>query len=135
MHNSNAQHFDWSPEVSNDIEDPSFSYSTAAKTFFVPFMNAYSGTPARYSEIPMVVFNSNMVFQLLRDQVDKNGITAFDKLKQKIRAREGWVHPALGDHGEQSEFDQYALVDPTPEMESKEEEIKKEILGECPFGH
>lgn len=127
--------FGWNPGVSNNIESPNFGYSVGGEAFFIPFMDAFSGTPARYSEIPMLVFNSHLVFKIMKQIEIKPGLTLMDQFTNKIRSREKWVHPNLGAHGDLSEFDQYGLVDPTPEMESAEEEVKNNILGKCPFNH
>jgi FPC/CPF motif-containing protein YcgG len=129
------QGFGWNPGVSNDIKSPDFGYSVGGEAFFIPFMDAFSGTPAHQSEIPMVVFNSHLVFKIMKAIELKPGLTLMDQFTNRIRAREKWVHPNLGAHGELSEFDQYGLVDTNEESEMAEEEVKQKILGGCPFNH
>jgi hypothetical protein len=118
----------WNPSVSKDIHSPEFGFSSGGDAFFVPLLYPHSGSPARRSDITMVVFNAHAVFDKLRET------GAFDKIKQKIRARQDWVHPYLGDHGETNEFLQYALVDPDEETQRKNEQIIYRAIGKCPFG-
>lgn len=132
LHEQDKKYFKWggvdhAQYVSNDVNSPDFGFSLSGDAFFMPFLYSYSGSPARISSIPMVVFNAHVIFAKLRQ------INAFERLKTLIRSRQTWVHPALGDHGDVKEFDQYALVDPDGEVMQKEQEIRKRVLGEKPF--
>ena len=128
VHAADASHFGWATSASPDPKDKTFAYSVGGDAYFLPFMYKQSGSPARQSEIPMVVFNIHTVFAKLRE------VGAFESLKQMIHDRQSWVHPNLADHGDNPEFVQYALVDPDDASQAKEQEIREEILGTCPFG-
>jgi FPC/CPF motif-containing protein YcgG len=117
----------WAPNVSSDISSSDFGFSVGGDAFFVPFLYEYSGSPARYSKIPMLVFNAHDMFTKLR------AVGSFDKLKAIIHARQSWVHPNLGDHGDAIEFVQYALVDPDQESQKQELFWREHLLGTKPF--
>ena len=129
MHTVDRKHFAFTADqgVSPDTMSPDFVYSVGGEGFFVPFFYAFSGSAARRSDINFVVFNANKAFEFLR----RTG--AFDKLKERIRANLPDVHPNLGDHGQAPQFPQYALVFQDSASQAGEQEIRKEILGECPF--
>jgi FPC/CPF motif-containing protein YcgG len=57
----------------------------------------------------------------------------FTKLRDTIRSRQDTVHPYLGDHGDTKEWRQYALLSPDLQTEQAELEIRRNVLGECPF--
>ena len=126
-HHDKAKGFAWNPSVSNDTESPSFGYSIAENTFYIPLLYSSSSSEARRSVYTFVVFNSHLLFEKLRAN------NAFIKLRDLIRARQSEVHPNLTDHGSGLEFIQYALVSPDPNTQDQERKIRKEVLGPCPF--
>jgi FPC/CPF motif-containing protein YcgG len=117
----------WASNVSNDLSSSDFGFSVGGDAFFVPFLYEYSGSPARHSKIPMLVFNAHDMFTKLRS------VGSFDKLKAIIHARQAWIHPHLGDHGEAVEFVQYALVDPDEKSQKQEQFFREHLLGTKPF--
>lgn len=128
MYSVDSRHFPRSSDVSSDIESPKFGYSVGGEGFFVPFFYHFSGSEARQTKYNIVLFNSHRAFSTLR----KND--AFEPLQDRIRARLVSVHPNLANHGEKSELPQYALVNPDPDSQREEREIRDKVLGRCPFG-
>jgi FPC/CPF motif-containing protein YcgG len=117
----------WNQKVSSDIHSEEFSFSAGGDSFFVPMLYKYSASPARRTDITMLVFNAHDIFEKLRQQ------GGFEKLKTIIRSRQEWIHPYLGDYGEVNEFRQYGLVDLDEESLKEEQNIRNRVLGECPF--
>lgn len=96
----------WDPAVSDDPEDPHFSFSFAGTALFVIGLHSYSSRAARRFEWPALVFNPHAQFERLR----RDG--HFDRLRDRIRARDralqGTINPNLSDFGERSEARQYS---------------------------
>jgi hypothetical protein len=57
----------------------------------------------------------------------------FHQLREAIRRRQEHVHPYLGDHGDVLEWRQYALLEPEPMTEGVELDVRRNVLGTCPF--
>lgn len=96
----------WNSEVSSDPENPHFSMSIAGHPFFIVGMHPQSSRAARRTPYPVLVFNSNLQFNKLRED------GRYDKLKAIIRQREldinGSINPMLDDFGRSSEARQYS---------------------------
>jgi FPC/CPF motif-containing protein YcgG len=96
----------WDPEVSDDPDDPSFSFSFAGHAFFIVGLHPESSRLARRFGWPVLVFNPHAQFQRLRAD------GRYFRLRETIRARElalqGSLNPNLGDFGESSEARQYS---------------------------
>lgn len=128
MHEADKKHgFPWANGYTSDIHSPNFAYSIGGEAHFISFFYPFASSETRQSEITMVLFNTHSIFQTLRQR------GAFDKLKVIIRARIPNLHPHLGDHGDVNEFMQYALIDPSPNMQVLDQEIQKKVFGACPF--
>lgn len=97
---------EWNSEVSSDPDNPHFSMSIAGHPFFIVGMHPRSSRAARRTPIPVLVFNSNLQFNKLRED------GRYDKLKAIIRQREldinGSINPMLDDFGRSSEARQYS---------------------------
>lgn len=106
LHEMDAEHHGWDPEVSSDPDHPEFSYSFAGESCFIVGMHANSSRPYRRFPYPALVFNSHEQFEALRES------GAYDRMKKTIREREmervGSVNPMLADFGQRSEARQYA---------------------------
>lgn len=113
LHDADAVHHSWDPRVSDDPEDPGFSFSFAGRAFFVVGLHAASSRWTRRFAWPTLVFNAHEQFELLRE----NG--RYDRFREVIRAREqalqGSVNPVLRDFGASSEARQYSGRDTGPE--------------------
>lgn len=96
----------WDATVSNDPENPEFSFSFAGTAFFVVGLNPSSSRTARRFPYPTLVFNAHAQFERLRAQ------NKFERMRQTVRARDtklqGSINPNLSDYGEQSEARQYS---------------------------
>jgi len=96
----------WDPRVSNDPDDPTFSYSFAGTGFFVVGLHPESTRSARRFAWPTLVFNAHEQFEELRARGQ------FERLQDRIRTREleldGSLNPNLAEFGDHSEARQYA---------------------------
>jgi hypothetical protein len=96
----------WDPAVSDDPEDPHFSFSFAARAFFVIGLHAQCSRKARRFAYPALVFNPHSQFDHLR------ATGHYDKLRDAIRQRDialqGEMNPMLTNFGERSEARQYS---------------------------
>ncbi len=96
----------WDPTVSNDPEDPNFSFSIGGKAFYVVGLHPKSSRKARRAPYPTLVFNFHSQFEKLRE------MGVYHKVRDKIRERDeelqGSINPVLKDFGEESEARQYS---------------------------
>lgn len=96
----------WDPSVSNDGDDPMFSFSFGGHAYFVVGMHAQSSRVSRSFRWPALVFNPHAQFGRLR------GEGRFARIQKSIREREiavqGSLNPNLADFGERSEARQYS---------------------------
>ncbi len=103
---SEALSLKWNSGVSSDPENPHFSTSIAGHPFFIVGMHPNSSRAARRTPYPVLVFNSNLQFNRLRED------GRYDRLKKIIREREleinGSINPMLDDFGLSSEARQYS---------------------------
>jgi len=106
LHDLDAEHHEWDPAVSDDPDDPRFSFSFAGVAFFVIGLHAASTRAARRFAWPTLVFNSHRQFEELRQ---RGGYTRF---QQVIRANErrlqGDINPMASEFGTRSEAAQYS---------------------------
>jgi FPC/CPF motif-containing protein YcgG len=98
--------FAWDKSVSNDLNNPHFSFSIAGEAYFVVGMCYNHPRKCRNFPYPILVFNSHHQFQYLKK------INLFEKIKKIIRLRElkftGSIHPNVVDFGDMSEALQYS---------------------------
>lgn len=101
----------WDPSVSDDPNDPRFSFSFDGCALFVVGLHPRSGRLARRFSWPALVFNPHAQFELLRRQ------GRYERLRATIRERDialqGSPNPNLADFGETSEARQYSGRDTT----------------------
>jgi FPC/CPF motif-containing protein YcgG len=106
LHDLDVRHFEYAPGASSDPNDPRFTFSFAAKAFFVVGMHPGSSRIARRFPFPALAFNAHTQFQALRAK------QLYDRFCTKIRDRElalqGSLNPNLSEFGEQSEARQYS---------------------------
>lgn len=130
MHKLNSLHYDWPEGFSNDISSPDFGFAAGRSAHFIAYFHPVASWPARVSDVQFIVFNSHHVV----DAFKATGMDNHARAKAIIRSRQPQpIHPYLGNHRDVEEWRQYALLPPTEEMEAKEGELRKRILGECPF--
>jgi FPC/CPF motif-containing protein YcgG len=96
----------WSPKVSADPNNPHFSMSVAGHPFFVVGMHPNSSRLARRSPYTMMVFNSNVQFDKLKEDGRYEKLQAV--IRQNEKALQGTINPNLADFGESSEARQYS---------------------------
>lgn len=96
----------WDSSVSNDPENPNFSFSFAETAFFVVGLHPASSRISRRFPWATLVFNIRAQFQRLRDE------NKFERMRETIRVRDlklqGSLNPNLSDFGERSEARQYS---------------------------
>jgi FPC/CPF motif-containing protein YcgG len=113
LHDLDAPHHAWDPSVSDDPDDPLFSFSFAGTAFFVVGLHAASSRAARRFAWPTLVFNAHDQFEALRES------GRFPRFQRVIRQAEetlqGTINPMLADYGARSEATQYSgrQVEPT----------------------
>lgn len=97
---------EWDKGVSQDPENPAFSFSFAGKAFFVIGLHPGSSRKARQFFRPALVFNLHSQFEELKSSAQ------FEKMRDMIRARDeelqGSINPMVEDHGKESEAKQYS---------------------------
>ena len=96
----------WDPDVSNDPDDPHFSFSFAEHGFFIVGMHPAASRFARRFAWPTMVFNLHHQFDTLRER------GKFTRMQSVIRQREqqlqGSINQNLDDFGDRSEARQYS---------------------------
>ncbi|HZO95256.1 MAG TPA: guanitoxin biosynthesis heme-dependent pre-guanitoxin N-hydroxylase GntA [Candidatus Baltobacteraceae bacterium] len=106
LHDLDAAHHPWDPRVSDDPDDPRFSFSVAGTAFFVVGLHPRASRASRRFAWPALVFNAHEQFERLRED------GRFFGLQAKIRERElrfhGDLNPNLTDYGRDSEARQYS---------------------------
>ncbi len=104
LHNNDNEA--WDPNVSDDPDDPNFSFSIKGKAFYIVGMHPGSSRLARQAPYTTVVFNLHWQFEKLRE------MGAYQAVKNRIRLRDehlqGSINPMLEDFGNDSETKQYS---------------------------
>ncbi|WAS95242.1 guanitoxin biosynthesis heme-dependent pre-guanitoxin N-hydroxylase GntA [Nannocystis punicea] len=96
----------WDPSVSNDPDDPHFSFSYAGTAFFIVGLHPGSARLSRRFPWPALVFNPHAQFERLRETGKYERMQAV--VRDKDRALQGDINPALEDFGGDSEARQYS---------------------------
>ena len=106
LHDAEGPDARWDTAVSDDPDDPQFSFSHAGCALFVVGLHPRSSRIARRFRWPTLVFNPGAQFERLRSD------GKFEQLRMLVRKREialqGTLNPNLADFGEQSEARQYS---------------------------
>ncbi len=96
----------WDPNVSQNPNDPNFSFSIKGKAFYIVGMHPKSSRMARQAPYCTVVFNLHWQFERLR------AMGTYQAVKTRIRRRDkklqGHINPVLLDFGKDSETKQYS---------------------------
>jgi FPC/CPF motif-containing protein YcgG len=106
LHAQDDPDTEWDPTVSDDPDDPMFSFSFGGHAYFIVGLHAHSSRISRSFRWPALVFNPHSQFGRLR------GEGRFKRIQHAIREREiavqGSLNPNLADFGERSEARQYS---------------------------
>ena len=106
LHDLDVPQHRWDPAVSDDPNDPHFSFSFAERAFFVVGLHPASSRFTRRFAWPTLVFNLHSQFEALRAS------GRFERMQQIIRNREttlqGGINVNLAAFGEVSEARQYS---------------------------
>ena len=106
LHEHDDPDAQWDPSVSDDGDNPMFSFSFGGHAYFIVGLHARSSRVSRSFRWPALVFNPHAQFGRLR------GEGRFKRIQQAIREREiaaqGSLNPNLADFGERSEARQYS---------------------------
>jgi FPC/CPF motif-containing protein YcgG len=106
LHDGDVRHHAWDQTVSDDVDDPRFSFSFAGTAFFVVGLHAASSRVARRTAWPTLVFNPHRQFQFLK--ADGRYQRLRDLIRTAERKLQGAINPMLRDFGERSEAAQYS---------------------------
>lgn len=96
----------WDPAVSDDPDEPQFSFSFGGHAFFVVGLHPGSSRAARRFKWPTLVFNPHAQFERLRADGRYTGLR--DAIRTRELALQGTLNPNLSDFGERSEARQYS---------------------------
>ena len=96
----------WDPAVSSDPAHPEFSFSVGGRAFYVVGMHPGASRQARRFPRPLIAFNLHSQFEALRESGRYQ--TVRDTIRERDRALQGTINPALQDFGTTSEARQYA---------------------------
>ena len=106
LHDADVLHHRWDPSVSDEVDDPRFSFSFARTAFFVVGLHAASSRVTRRVVWPTLVFNPHRQFQSLK--ADGRYQRLRDLIRSAERKLQGAINPMLRDFGERSEAAQYS---------------------------
>jgi uncharacterized protein len=106
LHDADVRYHRWDQTVSDDVNDPRFSFSFAGTAFFVVGLHAASSRVARRVAWPTLVFNPHRQFQALKAEGHYQRLR--DLIRSAERKLQGAINPMLRDFGERSEASQYS---------------------------
>ena len=97
---------EWDQKVSDDPDNPYFSFSLNGRAFYIIGMHPASSRMARQTPYTTIVFNLHSQFDKLRE------IGTYQKVRDTIRKNDedlqGSINPVLKDFGADSETKQYS---------------------------
>lgn len=97
---------EWDQRVSDDPDNPYFSFSLNGRAFYIIGMHPASSRMARQTPYTTLVFNLHWQFDKLRE------IGTYQKVRDTIRQNDevlqGSINPVLNDFGNDSETRQYS---------------------------
>ena len=96
----------WDPTVSDDPENPLFSFSVGGKAFYIVGMHPESSRVARRAPFTTIVFNLHHQFEKLREMGTYH--TVRDTIRKNDEQLQGSINPVLRDHGTDTETKQYS---------------------------
>lgn len=106
MHDADAVHHDWDPQVSKDPESADFSFSVGGRGYYVVGLHPGASRTARRFLRPALVFNLHDQFERLRSD-GKYG-TIRNTIIERDTRLEGTRNPMLKPFGSSSEARQYS---------------------------
>lgn len=98
--------FVWDEDVSDDPDDPFFSFSLNGQAFYIIGMHSKSSRMARQTPYTTMVFNLHSQFNKLRQLGSYNKVR--DTIRKNDHALQGSINPVLQDLGDESEARQYS---------------------------
>ena len=106
MHEYDRNEFAWDSTVSSDPSRSDFSFSVAARAFFVVGLSPVSSRLSRRAPMPYLVFNFHDQFETLR----ASGKYALmqEAIRKRDIALQGSINPVLARFGDASEARQYS---------------------------
>ncbi|WP_416440955.1 guanitoxin biosynthesis heme-dependent pre-guanitoxin N-hydroxylase GntA [Leeuwenhoekiella sp. A16] len=96
----------WDSTVSNDPNDPDFSFSLGGRAFYMVGLHPNSSRMARQSPYPAMAFNLHWQFEKLREMGAYHNVR--DKIRERDEQLQGSINPMLRDFGKSSETKQYS---------------------------
>ncbi|MBW8362036.1 MAG: YqcI/YcgG family protein [Kaistella sp.] len=96
----------WDPTVSDDPENPQFSFSIGGKAFYIVGLHPASSRMARQAPFTTIVFNLHRQFEKLRDTGTYHAVR--DTIRKNDKKLQGNINPVLRDHGTDTETKQYS---------------------------
>ena len=106
LHDLDSPHHLWDATVSDNPDDPQFSFSFGGRAFFVVGLHGASSRWSRRFAWPALVFNAHHQFERLRQE------GRFVRMQRAIRERDtalqGDINPMVSTFGEFSEARQYS---------------------------
>jgi FPC/CPF motif-containing protein YcgG len=106
LHDLDSTFHVWDPSVSDDPNDPTFSFSLAGNAFFIVGLNPEASRAARRFSWPTLVFNAHAQFEKLKD--DGQFVNLQSKIRDRDIALQGSINANLADFGHHSEARQYS---------------------------
>lgn len=102
----NIDDCEWDQRVSDDPENPEFSFSVGGRAFYIVGLHPESSRMARQAPYTTLVFNLHHQFEKLRE------IGTYQMVRDTIRANDealqGNINPVLRDYGADTETKQYS---------------------------
>lgn len=99
-------HCEWDQRVSDDPENPFFSFSLNGRAFYIIGMHPESSRMARQAPYTTLVFNLHWQFDKLRELGTYQNVR--DTIRKNDEALQGSINPVLHDFGSDSETRQYS---------------------------
>lgn len=106
LHDADAVHFGWDPQVSKDPASADFSFSLGGRGYYVVGLHPGASRTARRFARPALVFNLHDQFERLRSE--GKYVPIRDTIIQRDTQLEGTRNPMLKQFGSSSEARQYS---------------------------
>ena len=97
---------EWDKRVSDDPDNPYFSFSLNGRAFYIIGMHPSSSRIARKAPYTTLVFNLHCQFDKLREMGTYHSVR--DTIRKNDQVLQGSINPVLKDFGDDSETRQYS---------------------------
>ncbi|MCY0976897.1 guanitoxin biosynthesis heme-dependent pre-guanitoxin N-hydroxylase GntA [Chryseobacterium wangxinyae] len=97
---------EWDERVSDDPDNPYFSFSLKGRAFYIIGMHPSSSRIARKAPYTTLVFNLHWQFDKLREMGTYHAVR--DTIRKNDQVLQGSINPVLKDFGDDSETRQYS---------------------------